>query len=439
MSNGQLTGEVVDGRYALGALYGTGGTAEVYQAFDTELERRVAIKLFRGTATREDGIRLGREVDVSARLWCPGMVAVHDTGSFRGRAFFVMQAVEGGTLRRRMREPPPPASESVARIGVQVAEVLAHLHRHDVVHRDVKPSNILLDRDDQRAYLADFGLVLQSQATRVTRSGFVVGTPAYLAPEQVRGGEVTSSVDVFALGLVLLECLTGQPGYLGGDTESALARLHRGPLIPDDLPGPWRDTLTAMTSLSARRRPTAADCAERLAAMAHPSSSSARPPDVERIVVAEPPVAPRGARRHLLRAGAAAVLTAATALLVVLDSTDVLFVEDNGQPDIGTSVGPTTSTSMADPPQPPVASSTTVTRKARGSAAVTATPTDAETRTTRLPSQTAQQHLHVARQPPQTLVIHPESSTRPAVPRTAVGALPRAGAAPRNRVARTVG
>ncbi|WP_309117968.1 protein kinase [Saccharothrix sp.] len=133
------------------------------------------------------------------------------------------------------------------------------------MHRDVKPSNILLDRDGRRVYLADFGLAMQAQATRLTRSGLVLGTAAYLAPEQVRGGEVGPPADVYALGLVLLECLTGRAEYPGGDAESALARLHRAPRIPAHLPAVLRELLTAMTALAPRRRPTAADCAQALA------------------------------------------------------------------------------------------------------------------------------------------------------------------------------
>ncbi|RKT56276.1 serine/threonine-protein kinase [Saccharothrix australiensis] len=259
MWDGDLTGEVIGGRYALGDLYGSGGMADVYRAFDTRLDRRVAIKLFQGSATREDRVRLDREVQVLAALRCPGVVAVYDTGSFQGRPFFVMQPVEGGTLRRRMREPLPPGV--VARIGAQVAEVLAHVHRHGVVHRDVKPSNILLEPDERRAYLADFGLALQAHVTRVTRSGMLVGTAGYLAPEQVRGAEVGPAADVYALGLVLLECLTGRPEYPGGDTEAALSRLHREPRVPEGLPAPWIAALTAMTRSLPTRRPDAAECA----------------------------------------------------------------------------------------------------------------------------------------------------------------------------------
>ncbi|MBB5956804.1 hypothetical protein FHS29_003397 [Saccharothrix tamanrassetensis] len=327
MWDGDLTGEVVDGRYALGNLYGSGGMAEVYRAFDTKLDRRVAIKLFQGTATREDQVRLDREAQVLAGLRCPGVVAVYDTGSFRGRPFYVMQPVEGGTLRRRMREPLAP--EVVARIGGQVAEILGHVHRHDVVHRDVKPSNILLEPGERRAYLADFGLALQAQVTRVTRSGMLVGTAGYLAPEQVRGNEVGPPADIYALGLVLLECLTGRPEYPGGDTEAALARLHREPRIPANLPDPWGDVLTAMTESLPSRRPTAEECA-RLLAVAERASVGAAPltgvevaersPAVPVVVAGpEPDVGPVRSRRRpvLLLGGVAAVLGVAAVVVAV--------------------------------------------------------------------------------------------------------------------------
>ncbi|MBW4721222.1 serine/threonine-protein kinase [Saccharothrix obliqua] len=282
MWDGDLTGEVVDGRYALGNLYGSGGMAEVYRAFDTKLDRKVAIKLFVGPASHEDRIRLHREAQVLAELHCPGVVTVYDTGSYRGRPFYVMQPVEGGTLRRRMREPLLP--EVVAGIGAQVADILAHVHRHGVVHRDVKPSNILLEPDERRVYLADFGLALQAQVTRVTRTGVLVGTAGYLAPEQVRGAEVGPPADVYALGLVLLECLTGRPEYPGGDTEAALARLYREPRVPPHLPAGWGEVLAAMTTTLPSKRPTAAECAALLAPLG--------PADLDAPPITAPPAAP---------------------------------------------------------------------------------------------------------------------------------------------------
>ncbi|MEV0681461.1 protein kinase [Actinosynnema sp. NPDC050436] len=338
MWDGDLTGEVVDGRYALGNLYGSGGMAEVYRAFDTRLDRKVAIKVFQGTATHEDQIRLDREAQVLAGLRCPGVVTVYDTGSYRGRPFYVMQPVEGGTLRRRMREPLPP--EVVGRIGAQVAEILAHVHRHDVVHRDVKPSNILLEPGERRAYLADFGLALQAQVTRVTRSGMLVGTAGYLAPEQVRGAEVGPASDVYALGLVLLECLTGRPEYPGGDTEAALARLHRDPRVPEDLPQPWRDVLTAMTHALPSKRPTAAECARLLMAAELASVGAAPLTEVQAAprpepVVPPPPVElprPTPKRRAAAAFGGVAVVVVAVAHAAVFGLREPVPADTREQP-----------------------------------------------------------------------------------------------------------
>ncbi|MFD1151498.1 serine/threonine-protein kinase [Saccharothrix hoggarensis] len=335
MWDGDLTGEVVDGRYALGSLYGTGGMAEVYRAFDTRLDRKVALKFFQGEASGEDRIRLDREAQVLGEMRCPGLVEVYGTGVFRGRPYFVMQAVEGGTLRRRMRGALEP--EVVATIGAQVAGVLAHVHEHGVVHRDVKPSNILLDAAGRRAYLADFGLALQAQVTRVTRSGILVGTAGYLAPEQVRGADVQPSADVYALGLVLLECLTGRPEYPGGDTEAALSRLHREPRIPANLPDAWTRVLTAMTASDPAKRPTAAEC-ERLLTAAGKASAGLPPlVEVAEVVVAStPPVAeaePRRKDRRVLLGGvmAAAAFTAVT-LVVLTDTTAPEHGRLPGQP-----------------------------------------------------------------------------------------------------------
>jgi len=260
--DGDLSGKVVGGRYELGGLLGTGGMAEVYRAKDTRLDRSVAIKLFLSGATPEDQIRLDREAQMLAALHTPGVVTVFDTGSHRGRPYYVMQVVDGGTLRQRMRQPLPPSL--VARIGAQVADTLDFVHAWGIVHRDIKPSNILLDDTGRQAYLADFGLALQAHATRVTRSGLLVGTAGYLAPEQLRGREVAPPTDIYALGLVLLECLTGQPEYPGGDTEAALARLSRPARVPAGLPEPWTEVLVSMTHSDPSRRPRAAECADLL-------------------------------------------------------------------------------------------------------------------------------------------------------------------------------
>ena len=256
--------DLLAGRYQLAGALGFGGMAEVYRAWDTVLCRDVAVKLFQPTADLDDRRRFDNEVRTLAGLSHPGLVSVYDTGGSDRGAFLVLQLVDGRTLRTHIARGPL-AVEEVRWLGARLAEALAHVHDRGIVHRDVKPSNILLDRAGT-PYLADFGLAHLTGATRFTRTGQMVGTAPYLAPEQVRGVEVTTAADVYALGLVLLECLTGRREYPGGDVEAAVARLHRPPAVPADLPADLVRLLSLMTSLSPRRRPTARDCARALGA-----------------------------------------------------------------------------------------------------------------------------------------------------------------------------
>jgi hypothetical protein len=153
---------------------------------------------------------------------------------------------------------------AVAERGRELASTLAYVHAEGVVHRDIKPANILLAPGD-RTKLADFGVALLTDSSARTRTGLVIGTTPYLSPEQVRGERVGPPTDVYALGLVLLEALTGHREYEGSGTEAALARLHRPPAVPDDAPPGLRDALRAMTATEPGDRPTAADAAAMLA------------------------------------------------------------------------------------------------------------------------------------------------------------------------------
>ncbi|SDF74138.1 Serine/threonine protein kinase [Lentzea fradiae] len=262
---------VLADRYELADVLGTGGMAEVRRAWDRRLHRHVAVKLFRAGAELTQERRFDNEIRTLASLSHPRLVQVHDAGISGDMQFVVLQLVDGCTLRDRIAEGPLGV-EDVQRIGAELADALAYVHAMGVVHRDVKPSNVLMDHDDN-THLADFGLARVVDTTRLTRPDQVVGTAAYLAPEQVRGEDLTGAVDVYALGLVLLECLTGQREYQGSEIEAAVARLHRQPAIPDDLPVHLRRLLTAMTSLSPRRRPSAAECA---AALREPGEAPTR-------------------------------------------------------------------------------------------------------------------------------------------------------------------
>ncbi|MCE7009472.1 serine/threonine protein kinase [Kibdelosporangium philippinense] len=221
-------------RYRIDELLGTGGMADVYRAWDTRLHRSVAVKVFRQQADDTARSRFGKEVRTLATLAHPGLVSVYDADITQQPPFAVLQLIEGQTLSARISDGPLPADE-VRAIGAQVADALDYVHANGVVHRDVKPSNMLIDADGT-VYLSDFGLAQLAGATRLTKADMLVGTAAYLAPEQVRGQDVAGQADIYALGLVLLECLTGQREYPGNEIETAVARLHRPPTIPDDLP-----------------------------------------------------------------------------------------------------------------------------------------------------------------------------------------------------------
>ncbi|MFD5828451.1 serine/threonine-protein kinase [Lentzea sp. NPDC060358] len=309
--DGDLTGAVIDDRFVIGSLLGSGGMAEVYRAYDRATTSSVAIKIFSGPGLPDDELRLQREATMLASLDCPGIIEVYESGTLSRRPYFVMREITGGTLRQRMSEPLPP--RFVARIGGQIAAVLDHVHGLGVVHRDIKPSNILLEDAEKQAYLADFGLALVAEVTRVTTSGILVGTAGYLSPEQVRGSDVGPAADVYALGLVLLECLTGRVEYPGGDAEAALARLARPPRIPVDLPPAWVSLLAAMTDTDPARRPTAAQCARSLDAAFE--ASRGLPALLPDAAVSAPEV-PKQRRGKRLAIGAAAVAATAVAVAV---------------------------------------------------------------------------------------------------------------------------
>jgi hypothetical protein len=258
------TPAVLGGRYELGATLGSGASAVVRRAWDRVSGRAFAVKLFHAGASAHDCRRQQREMRALAALHHPGLVGLYDGGVEAGRPYIVTDLVEGPSLAERIARRPLDADE-VRRLGARLADALAHVHASGIVHRDLKPANVLLG-EDGRPRLADFGIARALDGTAVTGTGYVVGTAAYLAPEQVRGEWVGPEADVYALGLVLLEALTGRREYPGALVESATARLHRAPDIPATLPSGLRTALHAMTALEPAVRPTAAEVAQLLGA-----------------------------------------------------------------------------------------------------------------------------------------------------------------------------
>jgi eukaryotic-like serine/threonine-protein kinase len=216
-----MVGEVVMDRFRLLERVGSGGMGTVYRAFDVRLQRQVAVK----EITSSDAARVAREAQAAARLNHPGIVTLYELGSENGRALLVSELVEGATLAELARSGGLSDRE-VAEFGADVCEALAHAHERGVVHRDVKPQNVIVRVDDgagRRAKLMDFGIASLAGSTGLTATGEVVGTLAYMAPEQAEGLQAGEAADVYSLALTLYECWTGL-NPVARDTPAHTAR-----------------------------------------------------------------------------------------------------------------------------------------------------------------------------------------------------------------------
>ncbi|MBW4042829.1 MAG: protein kinase [Acidobacteria bacterium] len=266
------TGVVLDGRYRLGERIGRGGMADVYRAEDLQRGAEVAVKVFRPeVADAVDPKRIARETRFLAGAQHPALVSVLDaSGPEASTAYLVMELVQGANLAETL-DRGALDSEHARRILADVAGALALLHERKLVHRDVKPGNILvLDADADAgiaAKLADLGIAVGLDETRLTATNAILGTAAYLSPEQVQGHTVGPASDVYALGLVLIESLTGERAFAGGLVESAIARLNRPPTLPPDASPALATLLARMTALDPAARPQAAEVAEVLTSL----------------------------------------------------------------------------------------------------------------------------------------------------------------------------
>ncbi|WP_419538557.1 protein kinase domain-containing protein [Mycobacterium colombiense] len=229
-----LDNTLLDGRYLVQSRIASGGTSTVYRGLDTRLDRPVAVKVMDSRYAGDEQFltRFQREAQTVARLKDPGLVAVYDQGLDARHPFLVMELIEGGTLRELLGERGPMPPYAVAAVLRPVLGGLAAAHRAGLVHRDVKPENVLIS-DDGEVKIADFGLVRAVAAAGITSTSVILGTAAYLSPEQVRDGDASPRSDVYSAGIMTYELLTGRTPFTG---DSALSLAYQR--LDTDVPPP---------------------------------------------------------------------------------------------------------------------------------------------------------------------------------------------------------
>ena len=408
--------QIIAGRYRLERRLG-GDMAEVWSATDLELDRKVAVKLL---ASHADPARFEREARAAAALAHPNICRLYEYGETDGRPFMALEYLSGGSLEDRLAPGRPLPDDDAGRIAAEIAAGLAHAHARGLVHRDLKPANVLFDAQGH-ARIADLGIARVDDEGGLTEAGTVLGTAAYISPEQVAGNAATPASDVYAFGVFLFRMLAGRLPF-EADDAIAVAAMHR------DRPAPPVATL----------RPDAPPRLESIAAAALAKSPSDRPPDgtalaAELAEAVRPPMAetavtqvvrpPRQRRRAALVATGLAILAAAGVALAVA----VTFGSDNK----------TTSTSSSRSTRPATSSRRVTTAPAPAPAPVetTAQSTAAATRTTSAATTVASATLPATNlpvttaAPPTTAVVPPPppppppptiATTVPAPPTTSV-------------------
>lgn len=308
---------LVADRYRLVKMIGSGGMGVVWQAWDERLQRTVALKMLRTQPELSDEEReittkrATREARISAGLHHPHAVPVFDVIEHEGQPCIVMQLIDSTPLSSLLQEHGTFTPHETARVGAEVAAALAAAHRRKIVHRDVKPGNILI-RDDGSAMISDFGIAQALGDTTITATGLVHGTPAYLAPEVARGEPSSFASDVFSLGSTMFAMLEGTPPF--GTDRNAIALLHRvaqGDVAVPGSAGPLAPLLLEMLSPDPKRRPDMATVARRLTELDEQSATTdaaGRAADDDDTVPATLPLAGGAAA-----AGAAAAARAAAA------------------------------------------------------------------------------------------------------------------------------
>lgn len=335
-------GALLAGRYEVVRTLGWGGMAEVYLAMDRRLGREVAVKVIRDRFAEDERFvaRFRREARAAASLSHPNVVAVHDVGAHEGSPFIVMEHIPGHTLAELVRDGGALPSDRAAEIGEAVARALGAAHAAGIVHRDIKPGNVMVTADG-RVKVLDFGIARALRWTPLTDTPAVQGTAEYMAPEYVRGDGADPRSDIYSLGAVLYELLTGRPPFTGDSPlQVAYKHLEEAPAQPEAVrPGiPPALSAVVMRCLAKhpgdryRRAEELAGDLGRLGA-AHPAATAPIPRDRTRVLRADVPSAPAtspGGRRRGLWWGLAAGL--AVAAIAAAVAVPLLADGESGEP-----------------------------------------------------------------------------------------------------------
>ena len=319
---------LAEGRYLLERELGRGGMATVHLARDAELDRPVAVKVLAGHLSGDEDFRerFVREARMAAGLSHPNVVQVFDAGEEDGRLFIVMEYVPGVTLADELRRVGTFAPAAAVDLALQACAGLEHAHDAGLVHRDVKPGNLLL-REDGALKITDFGIARAVEATQLTQIGSVLGTAAYLSPEQAAGERVTAATDIYGLGVVLYELLTGRPPFVIESLTDLVAKHRESTVTPvRELEPAVPELLEAAVMKCLARNPdyrpaSAAALAHELAAASPepptvplPPTSGVRATDVATAPLPRPEASPPGRRRPAGRSRKAAAAVAFVAL-----------------------------------------------------------------------------------------------------------------------------
>ncbi|HET8894044.1 MAG TPA: serine/threonine-protein kinase [Gaiellaceae bacterium] len=381
---------LIAGRYRLDELLGRGGMSEVWRATDLELDRRVALKLL---APRADVERFEREARAFAALAHPNVTQLYDYGEDGDRPYMVLEYVPGGTLEDRLQKGALPDAETHA-VATDIASGLAHAHARGVVHRDVKPTNILFD-EEGRAKLTDFGIAQTGEGT-LTDEGTVLGTAAYISPEQASGAPTTPATDVYSFGVMLFRMLTGRPPFESADPLE-LVTLHRDAPAPPveairpDAPPGLAALAAAALAKDPRERPQ--DGAALLAAL----DSGVASTGVTQVMPPPPPPAPTRKRSPALVVG--------LLLLLAIGGAAVAYAIT--RPDASPSTPPATTSTGTSTTLPTTSTQNTTT---------TAPTTSTTLPTPTLPVTTVHTttvHTTTAPPPPTTTAPPPPTTTAP--------------------------